>query len=77
MRHGIKSISDILVMNFNIPKYQRGYRWTKQQVIDLLNDIKEFTDRKSGEHEIYCIQPLVVNVTLKTRARESLFRIKN
>ena len=37
----LKSISDILGMNFHIPKYQRGYRWTEQQVLDLLNDIKQ------------------------------------
>ncbi len=56
----LKSIQDILGMNFFIPNYQRGYRWTKQQVVDLLNDIQEFIDRTTGEHEIYCLQPLVV-----------------
>lgn len=56
----LKSVRDIFGMNFYIPKYQRGYRWTKQQVIDLLNDIKEFMERKLGNDEIYCLQPLVV-----------------
>ena len=36
---GLKPISEILGMNFFIPSYQRGYRWTKQQVEYLLNDI--------------------------------------
>lgn len=38
----IKSIQNLLDCNFYIPSYQRGYRWTKQEVIDLLNDINEF-----------------------------------
>ena len=44
-------------MNFFIPGYQRGYRWTEQQVNDLLNDINEF-ESKNGSW--YCLQPLVV-----------------
>ena len=31
----LKSISKLLGMNFFIPSYQRGYRWTEQQVKDL------------------------------------------
>ena len=54
----LKSIKDIQDMSFFIPSYQRGYRWTKQQVVDLLEDIKDFT--KKGSTGIYCIQPLVV-----------------
>lgn len=54
----LKSIEDIQGMSFFIPSYQRGYRWTKQQVVDLLEDIKDFT--KKGSTGIYCIQPLVV-----------------
>ncbi len=45
-------------MNFFIPKYQRGYRWTKQQVKDLLDDINESIEKKIGG--FYCIQPLVI-----------------
>lgn len=68
----LKSVGDILGMNFYIPKYQRGYRWTKQQVIDLLNDIKEFMERKPGDDEIYCLQPLVV----KKKDDDTFKRIK-
>ena len=67
----LKNINQVLTYNFFIPGYQRGYKWTKQQVIDLLNDIdsfsiKEFsiTDSKTREVEKvstwYCLQPLVV-----------------
>ena len=47
-------------MKFFIPSYQRGYRWTEQQVKDLLNDIWEFSKKKKQEYEFYCLQPLVV-----------------
>ena len=53
---GLKTIGELEGMNFFIPNYQRGYRWTNQQVKDLLNDINEF-DGTSG---FYCLQPLVV-----------------
>lgn len=54
---GLKSIGELSGFKFFIPNYQRGYRWTKQQVSDLLNDINEFDTKK--EH-FYCLQPLVV-----------------
>ncbi len=57
---GLKSINEILGMNFFIPDYQRGYRWTERQVKDLLDDIYEFASKKKLEYEFYCIQPLVV-----------------
>lgn len=53
----IKPISELLGMNFFIPSYQRGYRWTEQQVKDLLSDIEDF---KPSNEEWYCLQPLVV-----------------
>ncbi|MDO9152772.1 MAG: DUF262 domain-containing protein [Paludibacter sp.] len=54
----LKSINELLGMNFYIPSYQRGYRWNIQQVKDLLEDIQEFIDKK--KEGFYCIQPLVV-----------------
>ena len=38
----------LLKCKFNIPEYQRGYRWEKKQVIDLLNDIKDFIRRRDS-----------------------------
>lgn len=66
----LKSVRNLLGMKFFIPSYQRGYRWTEQQVKDLLNDIKEFID--NGTNNIYCIQPLVV----KERDQDILSKIK-
>lgn len=56
----LKSVSELLGMKFFIPSYQRGYRWTEQQVKDLLDDIWEFSKKKKQEYEFYCLQPLVV-----------------
>ena len=53
----------LLNYSFNIPEYQRGYRWEKKQVEDLLNDLKDFIDKKSDKKEFYCLQPIVVYKT--------------
>lgn len=55
----LKSIAELRDMAFYIPAYQRGYRWTKRQVKDLMKDIFEFSEKK-GNAGIYCLQPLVV-----------------
>ena len=44
---------------FNIPDYQRGYKWDNKQITDLLNDINKF--ETNGDEELfYCLQ----NITL-------------
>lgn len=45
---------------FFIPSYQRGYRWTKEQAIQLLEDLDEFNGRLHCASEFYCLQPVVV-----------------
>jgi len=55
-----KKISELCDLNFLIPSYQRGYRWSTQQVNDLLNDIWEFSKTKREEEEFYCLQPIIV-----------------
>ena len=34
-----KTLNQLSQYSFFIPAYQRGYRWTTQEVRDLLNDI--------------------------------------
>lgn len=63
---GLKSISELFGMKFFIPSYQRGYRWTEQQVKDLLEDIEEFS-KKSNPVDFYCLQPLVVKESVKDK----------
>lgn len=56
-----KTINDLLTMSFFIPAYQRGYRWSARQVIELLEDVYEFCDRKiKVDEDFYCLQPVVV-----------------
>lgn len=48
---------------FFIPDYQRGFRWSPLQVKQLLDDIREFTQRRNPQpEEFYCLQPLVIKV---------------
>lgn len=64
----LKNVTELCGMNFYIPNYQRGYRWTNQQIDDLLNDINEFNDNDG----FYCLQPLVV----KQRKEDVFKKIK-
>lgn len=52
------SIKKLKGCNFVIPSYQRGYRWEKREVEDLLNDIYEF--KQNNNEGFYCLQPLVL-----------------
>lgn len=54
-------VSSLLEKKFFVPAYQRGYRWTRQQITDLLEDIYTFAiKRNKSEKEFYCLQPIVV-----------------
>lgn len=66
----LKSVSELLGMKFFIPSYQRGYRWTEQQVKDLLNDVNEFIQNKSSD--FYSLQPLVVKKRWPDKALEQI-----
>ena len=43
--------------SFLVPSYQRGYRWQRVNVSDLLNDLYEFIH---SDKMVYSLQPLVV-----------------
>lgn len=58
----IRTVNSLLSEQFFVPGYQRGYRWKKQQVTDLLKDINDF-EPVTYENKLkswYCLQPLVV-----------------
>lgn len=61
----LKSVRDLLAdpngapVNYYIPAYQRGYRWSRTQVKQLLDDIWEFIQTPHAGM-FYCLQPLVV-----------------
>ncbi len=54
----LRSVDDLCSYQFFIPHYQRGYRWTKDQVNALLKDINNF--QSQDDKAFYCLQPLVV-----------------
>jgi hypothetical protein bacD2_00658 len=60
----LKLINELRDYSFYIPKYQRGYRWTQNEILDLLNDIYEFKPKQIGDDPDkktwYCLQPIVV-----------------
>lgn len=55
-----KTIAELLPLSFNIPSYQRGYRWEESQVIALLNDIWNYEIDPKNPQAFYCLQPVVV-----------------
>lgn len=81
----LKTVGELLGMKFIIPDYQRGYRWTKQQVNDLLNDLDEFRKKleesrkeeqtsaknvnKNEIDDFYCLQPLVVKECIEDKQK--------
>lgn len=57
----LKSIKSLIdsKYKFFIPSYQRGYRWSKEQITELLDDILEF-QKNAKNGEFYCLQPIVI-----------------
>lgn len=53
-----KILMQLKDMQFFIPSYQRGYRWTRQEVHDLLSDLLDFDSQNHTQK--YCLQPIVV-----------------
>jgi uncharacterized protein with ParB-like and HNH nuclease domain len=48
----IRPVNELLGMNFFIPRYQRGYRWGKQEITELLADILQYyNDSKPSNTE--------------------------
>ncbi|SEO23983.1 Protein of unknown function DUF262 [Paracoccus alcaliphilus] len=64
----LRSINRLLVdedgspARYWIPAYQRGYRWDRLQVTQLLDDIWDFIQASEEKRRtsFYCLQPLVV-----------------
>lgn len=52
----VLSISLLKGKTFYVPGYQRGYKWRKSDVKNLICDIEEINDTEGD----YCLQPIVV-----------------
>ncbi|MBK9498155.1 MAG: DUF262 domain-containing protein [Leptospiraceae bacterium] len=73
----IRPVGDLLNENFFVPRYQRGYRWGKQEITELLDDVLQYykltQDRENKVSKFYCLQPIVVkSKTWKNSDNESL-----
>lgn len=56
---------------FYIPAYQRGYRWTEEQVGDLLRDLLTFANDTKQDGDFYSLQPVIARpITEEKRLRE-------
>lgn len=60
----LRHVADLLTMHFNIPSYQRGYRWESKHVEALLDDLygfsKQMEDMPNKQGKFYCFQPLAI-----------------
>lgn len=62
-----KSVGELMDGRYlYIPDYQRGYRWTPQQVEDLLRDLLTFIDEKK-EADFYSLQPIIARKVKEER----------
>jgi len=73
----IRPIVELLGENFFVPRYQRGYRWGKQEITELLDDILQYylstIDKKKSTGDFYCLQPIVVKEKIwNTEANEAI-----
>ena len=75
MHFEVITFKELLGKKFNIPSYQRGYRWEKENVEALLNDIQEFANKDKEKDEFYCLQPVVVkkNITLSSKENTDVY----
>lgn len=53
-------LEDAKATFYNIPSYQRGYKWTTSEVRQLLEDINKFDATNENSELFYCLQ----NITL-------------
>ena len=66
----LKNVRDLLGEKYYIPNYQRGYRWGKDEVSKLLDDIWDFASHRKSE--FYCLQPLIILPQESSDAEETV-----
>ena len=64
--------NSITGINLKIPKYQRPYKWTAKNVIQLLDDIVE---AKNENKEIYRVGTLILHQDQEVGAEEKIYNI--
>lgn len=58
----LRNIRSLGGLRFYIPDYQRGYRWTSTQGLQMIDDFREFIQsiNRNDDGTFYCLQPVVV-----------------
>ncbi|MGL5721740.1 MAG: DUF262 domain-containing protein [Brevinema sp.] len=57
----LKTVEDVFEHTYTIPEYQRGYKWTKDTVKKLLDDIDAFISPETpSESDFYCLQNITI-----------------
>lgn len=56
----IRPMIELLNSHFYIPHFQGGYRWGKQQINELLDDILHYHNRQKHTHPFYCLQTIAM-----------------
>lgn len=70
------AVPRLMRKHFFIPEYQRGYRWEKKQVFQLLSDLwKYFKEGSKSPDGFYCLQPVVVKVCSDSTIQK--FKLEN
>lgn len=77
-------ISKICDKTFFISSYQRGYRWERERIKELLEDLKEFKENNAellenkeiSTEKFYCLQPLIVK-EMSRKEKMNLKQIEN
>lgn len=57
-QESLLAISNLLDKDFLVAKYQRGYKWSIEQVRQILEDIEDFYTKSNTS--FYCLQPIIV-----------------
>ena len=45
---------------FVIPAYQRGYKWNRDDIFKLLEDLKVFEKSNEDNNSFYCLQNITI-----------------
>lgn len=69
----MKSIKELNGYHFEIPVYQRGFRWTRQQMKELIEDLYDFM--VNGEQKIYCLQNVMVRQKADSTEKKQTFEV--
>jgi uncharacterized protein with ParB-like and HNH nuclease domain len=67
-QESLLAISNLLDKDFLVAKYQRGYKWSIEQVRQILKDIEDFYTKSNTS--FYCLQPIIVTESNNSKVWE-------